>query len=596
VGERSRSFYYPPRMRQLRSVGLWLFIGGLAIGAAACHAQPAVESAASRPKAPRLLLAIVVDQLSAWEAAERLPMLSPDGGFARLRREGLWIKELRYEHAVTDTAPGHAALFSGALPRESGIFANETLGSDGKNQSILLDETTRLVDARGQAIDRPGSSLARLRVETLADVLVADAPGALVYAFSLKDRGALFGAGRRPQAALWLDVAGETFVSSTAFPTPPFLVGSLSDNDAVESAYRAEWSLRNEERSFVATHAETPDDQPGEGDYLGLGRTFPHVATSAKAMRATPAGDALVLGLARGALEYVGGRARGDAAAPPALLVLSFSSHDYIEHVFGPHSWEAWAELWELDRGLGALFAEADRAVGPGGWAAMLTADHGGGALPELPPDLAKTTCADGAPPVHPSHGCGKRVRIMPRDVVAAMESAAQAALGAGPGPLIAGFAEPLLYLAPRGKALGSGERDKLRRAAERAGRAYGVEHVFDARSFTGRCPSGDDLEALVCKSVVPDGPGDFYLVAARGGFFDPELAVGAGESHGTFDEMDRTVPLLVRAPGRVPEGATRDAPLSFTAFARTAASLLGVRAPAAAARAEDLTMTKTTP
>jgi predicted AlkP superfamily pyrophosphatase or phosphodiesterase len=576
------------RPQRALSLGSLAAIAGLAIGVPACHSRPELESPASRPKPPRLLLAIVVDQLSAWEAAERLPLLAPDGGFARLRREGLWIQELRYEHAVTDTAPGHAALFSGAPPRASGIFANETLGPDGDRRSILLDETTRLVDARGQTIDRPGSSLARLRVETLADVLVADAPGALVYAFSLKDRGALFGAGRRPQAALWLDVAGETFVSSTAFPAPPFLVGSLADNDAVEGAYRSsDWSLRGVERSFVTTHAETPDDQPGEGDYLGLGRTFPHAATSAKAMRATPAGDALVLGLARGALEYIGGRARGDEAAPPALLVLSLSSHDYVEHVFGPHSWEAWAELWELDRGLGALFADADRAVGPGGWAAMLTADHGGGALPEVAPETARTICAAGEAAVHPSHGCGKRARIMPRDVVAAMESAAEAALGAG--PWIAGFAEPLVYLTPKGKELRARDREQLRAAAARAAAAHGVEHVFDVREFTGRCSRGDDVEALVCRSVVPDGPGDFYLVAARGGFFDPDLAVGAGESHGTFDEMDRTVPLIVRAPGRVPAGAVRDAPLPFTAFARTGASLLGVRPPAPAGDGEDL-------
>jgi hypothetical protein len=448
-------------MSRNRTLAMTVLAGVLA-GLPGCHSSAAPQTPAARPKPPRLLMAIVVDQLSAWEAAERLPMLAADGGFARLRREGLWIKELRYAHAVTDTAPGHAALFSGSVPRDSGIFANETLGPDGKPRSILLDETTRLVDTRGDTIDRPGSSLARLRVETLADALVAEAPAALVYAFSLKDRGALFGAGRRPTAALWLDVTDETFVSSTAFPAPPFLVSSLADNDAVTGAYRsADWSLRSDERAFVTTHAETPDDQPGEGDYAALGRTFPHVATSAKAMRATPVGDALLFGLARGALEYIGGRARGDEAAPPALLVLSLSSHDFIEHVYGPHSWEAWAELWELDRGLGALFAEADRAVGPGGWAVMLTGDHGGGALPEVPPDLALTTCPEGGAAVRPSHGCGKRVRVMPRDVVAAIEAAAAAALG--PGPWIAGFAEPLLYLTPRGRALGHGDREKLR-------------------------------------------------------------------------------------------------------------------------------------
>jgi hypothetical protein len=45
-----------------------------------------------------------------------------------------------------------------------------------------------------------------------------------------------------------------------------------------------------------------------------------------------------------------------------------------------------------------------------------------------------------------------------------------------------------------------------------------------------------------------------------------------------------------VRAPGRVAAGATRDAPVSFATFARTAAALLGVRAPAGARGGEDLT------
>jgi hypothetical protein len=574
-----------------RLLPVLLILGAVVSAPFGCRPTPIAQTPAAKPKPPRLLLSIVVDQLSAWVAAERLPMLPADGGFARLRREGLYIKELRYQHAVTDTAPGHAALYTGALPRASGIFANETLGPDGKPRSILLDDATHLVDAHGGAIDRPGSSLARLRVETLADVLVAEAPGASVWSFSLKDRGALFGAGRRPTAALWLDVPSEGFVSSTAFPAPPFLVATLGDRESVVGAYRgAAWTLGSDERRFVETYAETPDDQAGEGDFEGLGRTFPHVAASAKSMRATPTGDALLFELARSALEYVGGRARGDEAAPPALLALSLSSNDYVDHVFGPHSWEAWSELYELDRRLGALLADADRAVGPSGYAVMLTGDHGGGALPEVSPEVARTSCADDHSPARPSHGCGKRVRIMPKAAVAAMETAAGGALG--PGPWIAGFAEPLVYLTPRGQALPERERGKLRAALEPALRAMDVEHVFDVRAFGGRCPSGDDVEALVCASVVPGGPGDFYLVAARGGFFDPDVVPGFGQSHGTFDEMDRTVPLIVRAPGRVPAGVVRDAPLAFTAFARTAASLLGVRAPAAAGEGQDLTRT----
>src|SRR5262249_3239831 len=145
----------------------------LLIGCRPPAAGPATP-AGPQPTSHPLLVTIVVDQLAAWIADERLPALPSDGGFARLLREGLYVRELRCAHAVTDTAPGHAALYTGAVPRATAIVANDVMGPDGKKVSILLDARTRLVPAGGAgAIDRPGSSLAALQVETLADALVA---------------------------------------------------------------------------------------------------------------------------------------------------------------------------------------------------------------------------------------------------------------------------------------------------------------------------------------------------------------------------------------------------------------------------------------
>ena len=78
----------------------------------------------------------------------------------------------------------------------------------------------------------------------------------------------------------------------------------------------------------------------------------------------------------------------------------------------------------------------------------------------------------------------------------------------------------------------------------------------------------------------------------APGTFFDPELAAGRGTNHGSPYLYDRAVPLIVRAPGRVPAGATRITPTSFAAFARTASSLLAIPEPPglAGSDAPDLT------
>ena len=170
-------------------------------------------------------------------------------------------------------------------------------------------------------IDRRGSSLALLKVDTLADALVAARPGAEVYSFSLKDRGALFGGGRHPKLALWLDTEGGTLVTSTAFATSvPAWAAPFADGAAVMRAFAPAWEPLD--AGWIAANAATRDDQDGEGDYLGLGVVFPHKATSVKAMRATPAGDRLLLELARGGRGARGReRARAAGAAGAVAVV-----------------------------------------------------------------------------------------------------------------------------------------------------------------------------------------------------------------------------------------------------------------------------------
>ena len=117
---------------------------------------------------------------------------------------------------------------------------------------------------------------------------------------------------------------------------------------------------------------------------------------------------------------------------------------------------------------------------------------------------------------------------------------------------------------------------------------------MIDIRTAPETCPppSDESLPALTCRSIRRDQAGDFYLVPAPGAFFDPDLAVGRGSSHGSPYLYDRAVPLIVRAPGRVPAGAVRAEPTSYAAFTRTAAALLAIPEPPALAGSDapDLT------
>jgi arylsulfatase A-like enzyme len=524
---------------------------------------------------PRPLIAIVVDQLGAWLAAERWPSLPPDGGFARLRREGRYYVEMQYAHAVTDTAPGHAALYTGAVPRESGIFGNEvpSPAGVGKTQSILADPATHVVAVDDGVTERPGASLARLRVPTLADLFVAQVPGAAVVSLSLKDRGALFAAGRTPTAVLWLDTELAQMVTSTAFPPPPAWARRDGGRGALSAAMASPWALDEAEGRFVAAHAQTPDAQVGEGDYAGLGATFPHPIRSAKALRATPAGDELLLALARDAV----------AALPTdesrLLLALSLSSHDYVAHVFGPHSWEEWDELLRLDRGLAELLAFFDRKFGPDGYDVILTADHGSVALPEVAAANPGPWCARPADVARWQRTCAGQ-RLLPPAVAAALEGAYVAAFG--PGPWVMGLADPLVFFSAKGAALAPNDRARAVAIAKQTLGPLGVSDVVDVRAAPATCGAGVAVADLVCRSIDVKAPGDLYLVVAPGAFFDPGYSPGQGMSHGSPYLHDRAVPLIVRAPGRVAPGEVYDRPVTFKTFARTAAALLGVTPPPA--------------
>jgi hypothetical protein len=560
-------------------VALGAAAGGIATACGGETAQaplPRLVRAGDAPRPPRhpVVVSIVVDQLAAWVLAERASELPADGGFARLVKGGTWVKDLRYMHSATDTAPGHASLYTGKTPSEHGIFANE-IPRGGKNVTILRDAHTKVVGANG-VIDRPSSSIAQLRVATVADDLRAQNADALTFSISLKDRGAIFGGGRKPTESLWYDSESGAFVTSTAFDNALLVWAARAGSHAEVANSRAvPWTLSDE--AWVKSHAKTADDAPGEGDLDGLGIAFPHLAKTNKAFRATPAADTMLATLGWLALRD------GNAGDHGALLAISFSANDYIGHTFGPDSWEAWDELRRLDHTLAWLFTMLDAMVGENGYAVVLSGDHGTFTMPEAASPATQPWCTSGGEDVW-RRPCGAGKRIVPDELAHAMDAAATKALGEG--PWVEGIADPYFYLTLKAKALAAPERKKLDDALEKsisefAGTA--LDRVYTHATLESACkapraPWDESLEALVCNAFT-DSAGDGYIVLSPGSFFDGGVVVGKGTGHGTPWLYDRSVPLLVYAPGKVAAGATVAGPVRFSAFARTLRALLGVTA-----------------
>lgn len=538
----------------------------------------------SAPSAAPVLVVLIVDQLGSWVFETRRASLAADGGFAKLSREGLYARELRYEHATTSTAPGHAALYTGLSPRGSGILANERLdASVGKSVSYLFDATTQLVQA--EALEGKGSSAAALRADTLADALRAQRPNAQIVSLSLKDRAAVPGGGRKPDASIWFDPGLGTFVSSTAFHQrlPAF---ALDANAALEKAYASVWQPLD--AAWLRAHSPTPDDQPGEGDF-GLGIRFPYDLSKAKhrgmMFRSQPVADRALFSLAQAALDEL----RSDAQPErPLLLALSLSTFDYVGHVHGPDSWESWEALRELDISLGRFITDLERRFGAR-LSVVLTADHGAGVLPETDGNpAARPWCVSQAPDPY-ERLCTKGQRLYRDELQAKVEKVAAQTLG--PGSWIRAVIEPFVYVTPAVVALPEARRHAFELAVIAAlEQQPGIARVFPARSFPSECPppSDDSLPALVCRSVSRDS-NDLYIAVSSGSFFDPRLVHAHGTNHGTPYLYDRIVPAFVRSAKHAHAGTTLTTRIGPADFTATAAALLGIAPPSGAANGRDL-------
>jgi hypothetical protein len=542
------------------------------------------SAAATAPEAPTepVLVVLIVDQFAAWIASDRVDTLPADGGFARLRRDGLYVRELRYQHATTATAPGHAALFTGLPPRDSRVFANDAFDPVTKAPAtILKDPSTHVVGAPAGSSERPSSSANVLGpVKTLGDALREQRPTSEILTLSMKDRGAIFAAGKKPNAALWFDEESRGFVTSSAFAgtLPPWVTGF---NQGMAQYWSSPWTRLD--RAWVERHARTPDLQPGERDLPGLGVTFDHAIERAEKpyalLHLTPFADTALLDLAIAGVDATPGN-------KSRYLGISLSAFDYVGHTFGPDSHESWDELYRLDATLKSFFAALDRRF-PRGYSVMLSADHGAPPLPE-------TASVPGARPWcdHPAgdrfqRPCGPSARVAAKSL---QELAASVATKAKRPGAVLGLAGPLLFLTPDSRSWPKEERASLLRAIKQViSKVPHVAEVIETSELPATCPPGSDesLVALVCRSVVP-GSGDLYIVLKPGSFFDS--GSGKGVNHSSPYLYDRSVPLFVMSADRRRAGKVLETPVSPADFNRTAAALLEIVPPPGGESGRDLT------
>ena len=531
---------------------------------------------ASEP--PKLILQITVDALRG-DLPGRFDNVLGEGGFRYLMNDGIHYTNAHYQHANTETIVGHASLATGTVPAAHGMVGNVwfdreldrlayniedsayhllTVGAD-IDQKTEIDPTQRAAKVEGRS---PNNIL----TSTLSDEMAVHFAGrSKIFAVSVKDRGAVSLAGHAGKA-FWFSKAGGEFVTSSYYYDQyPEWVNKWNARDLASSYSGKSWELLHRSSRYMFGDA---DDRAYETDLAGFGRVFPHAYGDADdkyfttKLTLSPAGDDLTLDFAKTLLdeEQLG---QDDI---PDFLAISFSSNDYVGHLFGASSLEIEDNMVRLDRTLADLFAYVDKKVGLANTLIVLSADHGQpdapGYLNSLGIDRAHyfdTDALDRTP------------------AIAALKK--QFGLGE---ELIEAYFHPYVYLNReliRDKGLDQAVVEKA--VAEELKKFKGVAEAVSSTALRTASLPDTLLMRSILRNFHPKRSGDIYLVFEPDVFINDFDGLIVASTHGSPWRYDTYVPVIFAGAG-LPAMKISRAVTPYD-IASTLANYLGIKPPSGA-------------
>ncbi len=325
---------------------------------------------------PKLIIGIVVDQM-AYNYVERYwNKFSPDG-IKKLYTKGFVCKNTYFEHFPTYTGPGHSTIYTGCDPGLHGIVANDWFDGDQMKEVYCTDDSS--YKTIGSFSTEGKMSPKNLLATTITDQLkLASNFKSKVMGIALKDRGSILTAGHFADAAYWYDGASKHWISSTYYMQDvPEWVKDFNNKNLPESYIINDWNTLLPIDQYTES---TPDDNKYEKKYNGEDKpVFPHKFSELKykgnnsLLQNSPWGNTFTKDFAVETIknENLG---KGDVTD---FLSISFSSTDYVGHMFGPNSIEMEDTYLRFDKDIAELINFADDFLGMQNVLIFMTADHG---------------------------------------------------------------------------------------------------------------------------------------------------------------------------------------------------------------------------
>jgi hypothetical protein len=322
------------------------------------------------------------------------------------------------------------------------------------------------------------------------------------------------------------------------------------------------WAPLLPDAAYARSTAEGQPWQPR--DFAGMGGRFPFKLPGSEKLQAyrtalmrTPFGDEATLDFARAAIE---GESLGrNAAGVTDILGVSLSTHDYVNHGYGPESRVSQDHLLRVDRALAGFFDYLDRRIGLANVLIVLTADHGFMNAPEFSAALGLNGARLNAP-----------------KMMAELNAVLTARFGTK-GNIAVRLSYPTVILDQQlieKSAINRGEVESL---AQRFLQAYpGVAAVYTRSQLESGALPDLPLAAAVQRAWNRELSGDLYVV--QNSF---SLYGSLGVTHGSPYSYDTNVPLMLYGktwirPGKYPRAA------AVADIAPTLSYLLEIRPPSA--------------
>lgn len=558
--------------------------GMLALGSA----LSAPVLGASSAKQPKLIVQITVDALRA-DLITRYSGTFGKGGFDYLLSKGTVYSNAHYHHANTETIVGHVSLATGTTPSHHGMVGNVWYDEGEKRLVYNIEDENYALLTSGADVDSKneidptqktakveGRSPNAIKVSTFSDELgVSQGHDAKIFAVSVKDRGAVSLAGKLGKAFWFSKAKGEFVTSSYYYDQYPDWVVDWNIAKPLSQYDNKAWELLN---PLEAYKFGSLDDQEYETDFPGFGRVFPHPFGSADdkyfttKLTLSPAGDELTASFAKTLIENEGLGLDNQTD----YLAVSFSSTDYVGHLFGASSLEQEDNLAHLDKTLADLFAYINRNVGLRNTLIVLSADHG---QPEVPEHLHQLGMKTG-------HRFDPK--LLSKDALESMSYKANPKKVS----VIDAFFPPYVYLNHANILKHNLDATKVEQAiAEELEKIDGIGRAVSGLKGLVVSSPEDTVTRSVVNNYFSGRSGDIHIVFEPDVYISDFDGLSVASTHGSVWDYDRFVPVIF-AGNHIKSKRVSRAVTPYD-IAPTLSAMLGIKSPSSAVGASLVEVTK---